>query len=83
MHRIAFVLAGSIVFASTAAAEVTRWEIAKREPYAGGKPIGDVGPCERLSGRIHFAIDPANEANQQIVDLQLAPTQRRQRRILG
>ena len=56
-----------------AAAEVVEWKIAKREPYAGGKPIGEVGTCERISGRIAFAIDPANEHNRQIVDLALAP----------
>lgn len=54
-------------------AEVVRWEVTKREPYAGGKPIGDVGACERLSGRINFALDPELPANEQIVDLKLAP----------
>src|SRR5688572_16736051 len=62
-----------LILTASAPAEVVRWEIAKREPYSGGKPIGEVGPCERLSGRISFALDPANEANRQIVDLQLAP----------
>src|SRR5688572_19689612 len=66
-------LASFVLLAASASAEVTHWEIAKRESYAGGKPIGEVGPCERLSGRIRFAIDPANPANKQLVDLQLAP----------
>ena len=53
-------------------AEVTRWEIMKREPYADGKPLGDRGPYERWTGKVHFALDPAAAANQQIVDLALA-----------
>ena len=73
MLRTALFIACSFLLASTAFAEVTGWEIAKREPYAGGKPIGEVGPCERVSGRVRFAIDPENEANRQIVDLPLAP----------
>jgi hypothetical protein len=73
MHRISYVLVGSLLVASAASAEVLDWQIAKRDPYAGGKAIGEVGPCERISGRIHFALDPANEHNRQIVDLALAP----------
>lgn len=66
-------LTAVLALASSALAEVTRWEIVKRELYAGGRAIGQVGPCERISGRIHFALDPDGEANRQIVDLQLAP----------
>lgn len=54
-------------------AEVTRWEITKREAYAGGKPRGDRGAYERWTGKVHFAVDPGNEHNRQIVDLELAP----------
>ncbi len=54
-------------------AEVTRWEIADREPYADGRPLGDRGAYERWTGKVHFAVDPANEFNRQIVDLELAP----------
>ena len=61
-------------FALCAQAEVTRWEITKREPYAGGKSIGERGPCERLAGVVHFALSPRLAANSQIVDLVLAPT---------
>ena len=66
-----FLLAGCLV--PTAHAEVVGWKVIKSEPYAGGKPIGDVGPCERISGQIGFAIDPSNAANRQIVDLSLVP----------
>jgi hypothetical protein len=72
-HRVCIAFLVVSCLFSSARAEVIGWQITKREPYAGGKPIGEVGPCERLSGRIAFEIDPANEANRQIVDLQLAP----------
>ncbi len=67
-----------LYFASSSFAEVARWEIAKREPYLAGKLIGDRGPYERLSGKVHFAIDPRNEQNAQIVDLKLAPRNAKQ-----
>jgi hypothetical protein len=56
-----------------ASAEVTRWEITKREPYAGGRAIGERGACERWTGVVHFALDPNLPANRAIVDLNLAP----------
>jgi hypothetical protein len=75
MRIIALALTLSFIvgFTAPAPAEVVRWEITKREPYAGGKPRGDRGPYEQWSGTVRFAIDPAASANQQIVDLQLAP----------
>lgn len=62
-----------LVISSSGQAEVTRWEIVNREPYAGGKPRGERGAYERWTGKVHFAVDPANKLNQQIVDLALAP----------
>jgi len=44
-----------------------------REPFADGMAFGDVGPYERLAGRILFAIDPEDPANRPIVDLDQAP----------
>jgi hypothetical protein len=44
-----------------------------REPVADGQAFGNVGPYERLAGRILFAIDPADPANRPIVDLDQAP----------
>ena len=47
-------------------AEVTRLEITRRAdlPYAG---------YEKIEGRIYFAVDPANQRNRVIVDLDRAP----------
>jgi hypothetical protein len=56
-----------------ASGELVRWEVTKREPYAGGKPRGDAGPYEQWTGTAHFALDPNAVANEQIVDLKLAP----------
>src|SRR5262245_3667937 len=68
---LAFVLL--IVLPTLAVAEVTGWQYTKQEPYAGGKPQGDRGPYEQMTGIVKFALDPAAPANQQIVDLKLAP----------
>ncbi|MCC7424334.1 MAG: hypothetical protein IT428_29040 [Planctomycetaceae bacterium] len=54
-------------------AEVVRFEITRREPFAEGKNYGDAGPYERIIGRVHYAIDPDLPQNRAIVDLQLAP----------
>jgi hypothetical protein len=52
---------------------VTRFEIHRREAYADGEAFGDVGAYERIEGTLHFAVDPSNEANREVVDLHLAP----------
>lgn len=54
-------------------AEATRFEITQRAPLAEGKSFGDVGPYQRISGRVYFAIDPKLPANKAIVDLDKAP----------
>jgi hypothetical protein len=54
-------------------AEVTKVTIAKRETVAGGQAFGQVGPYEKLSGTIEFALDPADAHNTRIVDLDRAP----------
>jgi hypothetical protein len=73
MLRIALALILSLVLELSAFAELVRWDIAKREPYAGGKPRGDAGPYEQWTGTVHFALNPSDKANEQIVDLALAP----------
>jgi Alpha/beta hydrolase domain len=50
-----------------------RLRIDLREPFAEGMAFGDVGPYERLAGRMLFAIDPNDPANRTIVDLDHAP----------
>jgi hypothetical protein len=58
---------------SLANAEVTKVTIASRAVVADGQPFGSVGPYEKLTGTIEFALDPANPHNKRIVDLDAAP----------
>ena len=56
--------------ATPAAAEVIRFDIISREPVEAVP--GQVGPYERLRGRVVYALDPELPANQAVVDLRLA-----------
>ncbi len=58
----------------TAAGAVERLEIEERVPFARGTEFGPAGGYEKIRGQLTIAIDPANTANQAIVDLQHAPT---------
>jgi len=53
--------------------EVVRFEITDRGPFAEGRSFGDVGPYERIVGRVDYAVDPAGQVNAPIIDLALAP----------
>ena len=64
---------------SRAIAEVTRFEITKREPFAGGTAFGDVGAYERIVGRVYYELDPDLPQNRNVVDLNLAPRNARGR----
>jgi hypothetical protein len=70
---------GLLLLASTAQAAVTRVEIARREPLAGGQAFGSVGAYEKVAGRFHGELDPAHPLNRVIVDLDLAPRSARGR----
>jgi hypothetical protein len=59
--------------ASLARGELVSLEIHQREPFAGGMTFGQTGAYDILRGVARFAIDPANERNKAIVDLELAP----------
>lgn len=58
--------AGWLLGAAPAAADVTRVEIARREP------VGTSG-YEKLVGTAHFAVNPRTAANSVIADLEKAP----------
>jgi hypothetical protein len=66
-----------------AAAHVTRFEILRVEPIApargGPASAGPADPYERLSGRVHGEIDPAEPQNAVIADIALAPRNARGR----
>jgi hypothetical protein len=61
------------LFCQVATAEVARFEVISREPFADSIPFGSVGPYEKIVGRVHFALDPALRQNSAVVDLNLAP----------
>ena len=62
-----------ILFPAVVHAGVTRLQIERREVVLNGRPFGAAGPYEKLSGTVHFALDPALPQNTVIVDLNLAP----------
>src|ERR1051326_7941103 len=71
--RFIWVLLLCTAFIATSQARVVRVEIASRTDIDSGKPFGAVGAYEKITGRVYFAVDPANVHNQQIVDLDKAP----------
>lgn len=61
------------VGAVAASAEVKQIAVTSREPWLNGQVMGKAGAYEKLQGRVYYAIDPKNTANQGIADLNLAP----------
>jgi len=58
---------------SVADAEVLRVEVDRRVEVLGGQSFGPHGAYELVEGRVYFAFDPDNPANDRIVDLGRAP----------
>ncbi|HZD94888.1 MAG TPA: alpha/beta hydrolase domain-containing protein [Candidatus Sulfotelmatobacter sp.] len=54
-------------------ARVVRVEITSRAEIENGKSFGAAGVYEKITGKVYFAVDPANLHNRQIVDLDKAP----------
>ena len=54
-------------------AELVRFVIQSRGPFAAGKSFGEVGPYERIVGRAYYQLDPDLPQNQNVIDLKLAP----------
>ena len=53
-----------------------RLSIERQAGFADGFSFGDAGPYERLTGSAFFELDPGDPANANVVDLELAPSQR-------
>ena len=66
------IIACTLLASTSARAEVTKVTIANRTVVAGGQAFGQVGPYEKLTGTIEFAIDPTDKHNSRIVDLEHA-----------
>jgi hypothetical protein len=74
MNRSAVGLALALALSVSAAqARVTRIEIVRSEPFAGGESFGSVGAYQKIVGRFHGELDPAQALNAGIVDLDKAP----------
>ncbi len=74
--RTVFAALFLVLWAHGSAAEVARIEVLSRSVLAGGKVFGAAGAYEKITGRLHYAVDPGNPANARIVDLGLAPRDR-------
>ena len=72
LRRLLAFLTCALAIATDARAEVTKVTIANRTVVAGGEAFGQVGPYEKLTGTIEFALDPADKHNSRVVDLEHA-----------
>lgn len=66
-------LIAAMLIATPVYADVVKVEVKSRADVVAGKAFGAAGPYEKLSGTIHFAIDPKNSANTIITDIDKAP----------
>lgn len=76
MRRVrtgAIILAVLTWLAIVAQARVVRVEILSRSDMQDGKPFGAAGSYEKITGRVYFAVNPADIHNRPIVDLDKAP----------
>ena len=62
-----------LCLAASLNAEVVRFDVQSRTDFLAGKDFGSAGAYEKLSGKIYFAVDPSNSANQIIADIDKAP----------
>jgi hypothetical protein len=76
----AAVLTASLLFLAFAAAplpaRVARVDVQLREDVLGGRKWGNVGPYEKLAGRVYFRVRPDDPHNRAIVDLDRADRNR-------
>ena len=64
------------LFASSTSAEVVRIDVDIHEDVLDGKSWGLAGPYEKFIGMMYFEVNPNNSANEIIVDIEHAPTNR-------
>jgi hypothetical protein len=74
MRRIvAAAIATACLLPATLRAEVVRFEIVERVPAFAGRSFGNVGSYERITAKATIALDPADDRNAIIADLEAAP----------
>ena len=59
-------------WAGGAQAAVERIEVLAESAFAGGAAFGAVGSYRKITGRLHYVIDPAEAANARIADIAYA-----------
>ena len=83
LHQLTGVAAAIIAltgaFVPPAEARLVRLDISSREVVAGGAAFGATGAYEKLTGTAHFEVDPRDDANEQVFDLDKAPRNQRKR----
>lgn len=67
------ITAGVFALATSAQAEVTRFETTEDAPAFAGRLFGEVGGYRRITGRATIALDPSDPRNAVIADLGMAP----------
>src|SRR5882762_2045838 len=71
---LALSVAGVLIAAPDAHARVTRIQIMSKEsPTFGGYAFKSVGAYEKIVGKAFGELDPKDQKNSAIVDIQLAP----------
>ncbi|MDG2319423.1 MAG: alpha/beta hydrolase domain-containing protein [Rhodospirillaceae bacterium] len=80
-HRLLYAATIVTIWTSIAPAQaaVERVEVQERTLFSAGKAFGNVGAYIRISGRLHYSVDPESEYNIAISDLSLAPVDSRDR----
>ena len=73
MKRAASSVALLLLLTASVQARVTRIEILRTEPFASGTQFEPAGAYEKVVGRFHGELDPAEAPNAGIVDLDKAP----------
>jgi hypothetical protein len=63
----------SLLFACASFSAVTSVDIIERSDVLEGASLGSAGPYERVTARVHFAVDPKLAPNRIIADIDLAP----------
>ncbi|MDG2316046.1 MAG: alpha/beta hydrolase domain-containing protein [Gammaproteobacteria bacterium] len=74
MKATYYLFASFFFAASLAAANIVNIDIDRSKDIANGTKYGLAGPYEALSGKIHYAIDPKNSANNIIIDIDKSAT---------
>ena len=69
MRRFLAALVFVLIIQDISLAKVLRFEITQREDILNGKSFGLAGSYEKISGIIHFSIDPQNPSNRIITDV--------------